>query len=274
MSVPVIRVSSDWLGLREPADAAARSTELAQILAARGAPSAGWTIHDLGAGTGSMSRWLAPRLPGPQRWVLHDRDTDLLRRAHDTTGLRSVDGAPVSVETRETVLGSLTPRDLAGADLITASALLDILTERELVRLTQTCATIGCPILITLSVTGHVELTPPDQLDGAIRDAFNAHQRRPGAEGRLAGPDAPDLAADRFAAMGARVERRPSPWRLDGEDRALAAEWLEGWVGAAVEQQPDLAPDAGAYLKRRLERARAGRLAVSVDHADLLVLPR
>ena len=38
-------------------------------------------IHDLGSGTGSMSRWLAPRLPGPQHWVLHDRDADLLARA-------------------------------------------------------------------------------------------------------------------------------------------------------------------------------------------------
>ena len=25
-----------------------------------------------------MGRWLAPLLPGPQHWVLHDRDADLL----------------------------------------------------------------------------------------------------------------------------------------------------------------------------------------------------
>ncbi|MDN5934161.1 MAG: class I SAM-dependent methyltransferase, partial [Pseudonocardia sp.] len=64
----------DWLALREPADAAARSTDLLGDLA----PA---VIHDLGCGTGSMLRWLAPRLPTPQHWVLHDRDTALLDRA-------------------------------------------------------------------------------------------------------------------------------------------------------------------------------------------------
>ena len=38
-------------------------------------------IHDLGCGTGAMGRWLAPLLPGPQHWVLHDRDADLLEVA-------------------------------------------------------------------------------------------------------------------------------------------------------------------------------------------------
>ena len=41
-------------------------------------------VHDLGSGTGSMARWLAPRLPGPQHWVLHDRDAGLLARAAGT----------------------------------------------------------------------------------------------------------------------------------------------------------------------------------------------
>ena len=38
-------------------------------------------IHDLACGTGSMGRWLAPLLPGPQSWVLHDLDADLLQVA-------------------------------------------------------------------------------------------------------------------------------------------------------------------------------------------------
>ena len=31
-----------------------------------------------------MTRWLAPLLPGPQHWVLHDRDEDLLHVARST----------------------------------------------------------------------------------------------------------------------------------------------------------------------------------------------
>ena len=74
-------------------------------------------------------------------------------------------------------------------------------------------------------------------------------------------------------ATGAEVLVRPSPWRLDAAHAGLAAEWLDGWVAAACEQEPALAAEAGAYRDRRLAQAAAGELAVTVDHADLLVLP-
>ena len=81
MSAIAVRVSPAWLELREPADAAARSAELAARLA-RHLPADGrLVIHDLGVKGGAMGRWLAPRLPGPQHWVVHDRDEDLLEIA-------------------------------------------------------------------------------------------------------------------------------------------------------------------------------------------------
>src|SRR5262245_16913528 len=78
MSAAAVRVSPAWLELREPADAAARSEALAGVLARSLPATGGLVIHDLGGGSGSMGRWLAPRLPGPQHWVVHDRDADLL----------------------------------------------------------------------------------------------------------------------------------------------------------------------------------------------------
>jgi hypothetical protein len=91
--------------------------------------------------------------------------------------------------------------------------------------------------------------------------------------GRLLGPDAVAAAADGFRRLGAGVIVRPSPWSLGGADAELAAEWLDGWVGAACEQDPALRPDARRYRHRRLSEADAGRLTVTVGHADLLVLP-
>ena len=52
-----------------------------------------------------------------------------------------------------------------------------------------------------------------------------------------------------------------------------AVEWLTGWVDAACEHEPALAPDTDLYQRRRLREAAAGALAVTVGHADLLVLP-
>ena len=270
MTPGVVRVSADWLDLREPADAAARAEELVEPVRRylAGRPLA--TVHDLGAGTGSMSRWLAPRLPGAQHWVLHDRDPDLLKRAADGIARTTADGAPVTVEVREDDITELRPGDLDGASLVTASALLDMLTTEEIDGIVAACASAGCPVLLTISVVGRVELTPPDPLDGPLAEAFNAHQRRTLVGRRLLGPDAVDAAAEAFRRYGVSVRPHPSPWRLGPDQAELAAEWLRGWLGAACEQRPELVGPARSYTTRRLAEARAGRLHIAVHHCDLL----
>ncbi len=274
MTVEGIRVSRGWLTVREPADAAARAPDLAEQLRRR-LPTAGrQVIHDLGCGTGAMGRWLAPRLPGPQHWVLHDRDADLLAvAAADVPGV-AADGAAVTLETRHSDITRLEPADLADATLITASAMLDLLTGEELAGLVTVCAGAGCPVLLTLSVVGRVDLSPADPLDAGVAAAFDAHQRRTTERGRLLGPDAVAVAVEGFSRLGADVIVRPSPWRLGPFEADLAAQWFTGWVGAACEQQVELAAETDAYTRRRLAEAAAGQLAVTVDHADLLILPR
>jgi hypothetical protein len=247
---------ADWLALREPADADARSVDLVERLTLR--PPL--VIHDLGSGTGSMVRWLAPRLPGPQHWVLHDRDAALLARAAATMP------PGITVETRPGDLTALTAADLAGASLVTASALLDMLTAGEVSRMVAACA--GRPTLLTLSVIGSVAFTPADPLDAEVAAAFDEHQRRTVGGRRLLGPDAADATADAFRRRGISVEVRSTPWRLGPDRAALAAEWFAGWVGAAQEQRPS--PETGSYQARRLADLRAGRLEITVGHRDLL----
>jgi hypothetical protein len=274
MTVEEIRVSWGWLALREPADAVARATDLVELLR-RHLPATGLqVIHDLGGGTGSMGRWLAPLLPGPQHWVVHDRDADLLEVAVADLPGPAADGAAVTVEARQSDVTRLQPGELEGATLITASALLDMLTRDELTGLVTACAGSRCPILLTLSVVGRVDLTPADPLDARVAAAFDAHQRRAVEGRRLLGPAAAAAAAEQFGRLGADVLVRPSPWRLGAFEADLAARWFTGWLAAACEQQIELAAESEAYARRRLAETAAGQLAATVDHADLLVLPR
>ncbi|GAA4786672.1 SAM-dependent methyltransferase [Streptomyces ziwulingensis] len=265
------RYAPEWLRLREAADAAARAPETLGPLRDRLAGCAdGFTVHDLGCGTGSMGRWLAPRLDGPQHWTLHDRDPYLLHFAAAGAPRTAADGSPVTVETRRGELARLTPAALRGAALVTASALLDVLTAEEVGTLAAACAGAGCAALLTLSVAGRVELSPAHPLDAPVAEAFDAHQRR----GGLLGPDAVWTAVDAFTGHGATVRVCPSPWRLGPGEARLTAEWLRGWVGAAVEQRPGLRARARTYLAQRLAACAAGELRVVVHHSDLLALCR
>jgi hypothetical protein len=258
------RFGADWLALREPSDAAARSAALAEAAARAVGPARPLVVHDLGCGTGSMGRWLSPRLPGPQAWVLHDHDAELA-----ATAARSL---PVPATVAVGDLADLRPHDLDGAGLVTASALLDVLTAAELEGVVAACAALRCPALLTLSVLGRVEFDPPDPLDAHVAAAFDRHQRRvvEGQEGarRLLGPDAAGAAVRAFVALGAETTVRRSPWRLRPSEAALATTWFEGWVGAAAEEEPAL-PVAG-YRAARLGAIAAGAVSVTVHHADLL----
>ena len=252
MSATAVRVSSEWLDLREPADAEARSEELAERLA-RHLPAGRLEIHDLGGGSGAMGRWLAPRLPEPQHWVVHDRDDDLLRLASAT------------FETRRSDITRLTPADLDGASAIVASALLDMLTADELARMLGACA--GRPTLIAMTVAGRVSLSPADPLDAQFVRGVQRPPapRRPARSGRRR--------RCRRSAARRRGPRPAEPLAPRCGPRRPVDKWFGGWVTAACEQEPALAAEVGAYRDRRLAQAAAGELAVTVDHADLLVLP-
>jgi len=261
------RVSADWLALRESADAAARAADLVAVIQGRLAHP---VIHDLGCGTGSMGRWLAPQLPGPQHWILYDRDPELLERAAEAMSDTAADGAPVTVSTRSYDVARLTADDLRGAGLVTASALFDLLTAEETESIVTACVDAGCPALLTLSVSGRVELTPGDPLDATVAAAFDAHQRRAVAGRRLLGPDATQSIVEAFARRGVRAVVRSSPWRLGGHNAELTLEWFHGWLAAAGEQCPELAGPLAAYADRRRAELADGRLRVVVGHDDIL----
>ncbi|WP_033342748.1 class I SAM-dependent methyltransferase [Catenuloplanes japonicus] len=263
------RYASSWLDLREPADAAARATELVDELPT--VPDQ--VILDIGCGTGSMARWLAPRLGGRQHWIMQDHDADLLDfAAASMIGT----GAAITVETRQGDITALTAADLDGVSLVTASALLDLLDTDDAGRLAEACVESGTPALLTLSVAGRAELTPAEPLDGPLNSAFNDHLRHHVAGRTLLGADAADAVAAAFTERGATVKAVPSLWRLGSDHRELIAEWLRGWVTAAstrLGRDAAVEHEIDEYLRRRLAQAEAGELTVTVHHTDLLARP-
>lgn len=78
--------SSQWLAMREPADHRSRNKALreqlnAMLTLSRTSDSPPLRIIDLGSGTGSNLRGLAPHLDGDQHWTLIDYDPKLIEAA-------------------------------------------------------------------------------------------------------------------------------------------------------------------------------------------------
>ena len=257
---------SNWLALREPADAAARSAALTGAIVdrlPRGRPA---RIVDLGSGTGSNVRYLARHLPGESHWLLVDRDPALLSEAKRSLGpLRSL-----VIETREMNLGVLDPAIVDGRDLVTASALLDLVSGTWLRALANACRVAGATVLFALTYNGRSRCSPAEPEDDAICDLLNRHQRNNDRGfGRAAGPDAAAAAARCFTDAGYHVERAPSDWVLTPDARELQQQLIEGWAGAAREIAAGQTAMIDDWLRRRLAHVEANRSHVVVGHDDL-----
>ena len=110
-----VRVSAAWLALREPADAAARARDLAERLSARLRRPAPRSSTTSAPAPGRWAGGWRRCCPGPQHWILHDRDSDLLAVAGADRLGPAADGAAVTVETRRSDIRRLRAGELAGA---------------------------------------------------------------------------------------------------------------------------------------------------------------
>lgn len=266
------RFDSAWLALREPADAAARAAAPLAALQAWAAPRRGLRAVDLGCGSGANLRWLAPRLPGPQHWRLIDRDPELLAAAATAAPVDAA-GGPVALEAARRDLAAA-PADLVGdADLVTASALLDLVSARWLEAVVAACRARGAAALFTLSYDGRFASGMADADEAAVRAAVNAHQRRDKGLGPALGPAAGHHAGAAFVRAGFRVTGGASPWRLGPERAALQRALVEAWRMAARARRPQAAARFDAWAARRRARIDAGTEALRVGHYDLFAAP-
>ena len=258
---------ADWLDLREPADHRSRSRSLVTRLRREGRER-GWSrIVDLGAGAGSNVRYLAGRIPWAREWTVVDHDEALLTR------ISSPEASPFF----RRVVGDLAEEGIEsveGCHVVTASALLDLVSAPWLDRLSSVCARSGSAAYFALSYDGTVAWADEDEDDVFVLAAVNEHQRREKGLGRALGPDAPVHAERAFADAGYRTFLRPSPWRLKGwRDARLAVRLVSGWVDAAVEVRPREEERIRAWGVRRSRALSEGRGGLRVGHMDLLALP-
>lgn len=282
---------ADWLALRETADLRARNAAFVTALLAGRPANQTLRVIDLGSGIGANLRYLAPRLGHDQHWLLIDNDRVLLNdapkamqtwsrrkgyrftRAHDALQLDAQDFSVTLHWRRLDLATQLDELALNDVDLVTASALLDLVSREWLDKLAQRCCANRCAVLFALNYDGHIRWQPTLVADGDIEALLNCHQGRDKGFGPAAGPAAAGYARQIFEASGFRVEQVGSDWRLNTADEKLQEALARGWAHAALEVDPARRLEIDDWLDRRLWHMRRHCSQLAVGHIDLFALP-
>jgi hypothetical protein len=262
--------SAAWLAMREPYDRAARNGAVLDAVAAAFAGASSAAVTDLGCGTGATMRAISPRLPACQSWRLVDNDKALL----EAVLLEGAAIVPpeVSVTTVAADLAGTIEAVIVDCDLVTTSALLDLVSAAWLDRLVASLALLARPFHAALSYDGEVTLLPASRHDGEVIAAVNRHQRTDKGFGPALGPDAAWTAPARLRAAGFTVIEGRSDWRFDAADRAIQMEMLAGWADAAqqIGADPSMIEE---WLGERRHHVAADRSHMRVGHIDLFATP-
>ena len=237
------------------------------------------SVVDLACGTGATLRALSPHLPSQQHWRLVDNDLGLLRRS-----LRRWDGRhrlPSSAG-RSISCAISSSRLTSPLDLVTTSALLDLVSPEWLDRLVIEAAARRLPVYAALTYDGRAASSRPTlrRADALrVRSASaNRQGLRPGARsgrertrGRAASSisGSPSSRAAPIGCWGRPIGRcrmrcsraGPMSRRSTSAGRRRMAQWL-------ARRRSDLAagPLALAYRSRRLFRP-ADRQPLSAEIA-------
>ena len=257
--------SAQWLALREPYDMRARNAAVLDALAAAFRDRESIAIVDLACGAGASLRALAPRLPPRQSWRLVDNDLGLLAR---TPALATP--PRLTVQARAIDLARDLELALDGPlDLITCSALLDLVSAPWLERLAVEAAARSLPLYAALTYDGRATLEPSHAFDCEMVAAVNRHQRRDKGFGPALGPQAAAAAIAGLEAIGYAVVQGRSDWMLGADDGVIKDAILAGWAGAARELGDVPLGEIVAWLTCR--REQLARL--QVGHVDFFAVP-
>jgi SAM-dependent methyltransferase len=280
--------SASWLALREGADHRSRHAGLAGTLAARLAGKAPQRIVDLGSGSGSNLRATAPLLGESQEWTLVDYDPALLEEAARVLGdwadeARAIGDGLVLVKDKKQIGIRFRIADLnreledvlaAQPDLVTASALFDLISAEWMARFAKIVAGIGAAFYTVLTYDGRDEFSPDHPFDDAVIRAFAIHQKRDKGFGPAAGPGAAAALAKAFRDIGYGVETGDSPWVLKPSDNALVQELLAGIAGAVRETRlvPQNSLDDWLAWRQAVADQKGSRFITG--HTDILAVPK
>ncbi len=286
------KFSPEWLSLREPIDHRSRNQDLqAQVInylaKIKTVYPGSVRLTDLGSGTGSNLRALAPHLSAVQHWTLTDYDPELLHTARTkllawadseianhvlgSTVATSAEIKPLSIiKENKKIIVEFRCVDLnkdyrtildEPADIITAAAFFDLVAEPWL---SQFCAYLSKPLYTVLTYDGIEKWSPPEIMDVDILKVFHQHQITDKGFGSALGPAASNRMQSLLQDSHFNTVCASSPWVLNDHDHNLIEKLAIGTAGAV--REINTIPN---HLVDQWEQSRRQASNCEIEHMDL-----
>jgi hypothetical protein len=203
-------------------------------------------------------------------WCLVDNDSELLgfvRRMITPSAALTVDLRRLDLihDLQDALDGTI--------DLITASALLDLVSASWLDRLVSEIARRQLPFYTTLTYDGRAEIEPVDALDATMIAAANTHQRTDKGFGPALGPTAVRAATARLESVQYSVVTGASDWLIGPNDREIQMKIFSIWASAGQVVGGVSRSDMVGWLARRRDAVIAGCSSIRIGHIDVFATP-
>jgi trans-aconitate methyltransferase len=247
--------SSEWLALREPADAAARSRKVMDACADYFKERSPAHICDMGAGTGASVRAFSHLFSAPQ-WTLVDNDAGnlaLAKELHPHVATKVCDFSQNP---------DCWPEDTT---LVATTAFVDLTSRAWIDRFVEALSARRLPLLCTLTVDDKLSLSPSHSLDTAVFDAFRAHQHSDKGFGPALGGEAAAYLEAALQKAGYKIVADESPWHVARGE--LLRQLLDGTANAV--RETGKVPNVDAWL----HAVQASTTSFAVGHRDIFAVP-
>jgi hypothetical protein len=168
-------------------------------------------------------------------------------------------------------------RDLASLDfgqapLVTASALLDLVSASWLQALINKARAARAALVLGLTVDGRTAWSPADPGDEEVHGLFSQHQRRDKGFGPALGSQAAAVTLQQLASAGYETLQTRTDWVIDGAQAPqMQRAMIDGMAAAALEQDPAARDAVRSWAARR--GAGIGSSRLRVGHVDIVAMP-
>lgn len=266
-----------WLDAREPEDLASRCKSIIRTIDRHFCGFEQLNILDIGCGTGSTMRAVLPYLTSVQHWNFVDHNSELLDLArHRNT--KFIDNTPHTMKFQQQNLAENYDYICEKKHIVTASALLDLVSKDWLHGLVGKLNECSCSFYGAHTVSGMIEIVPGNKMDDEIFAAFHLHHQTDKGFGPALGQDANHCAKSAFENQGYVTHVSRYQWGtqniLTENRRDLYPQFVTGIADAVMETGLVNIANLQEWQSDRLSSFLNGIGEIRVVQEDLLAIPK